>query len=40
MKNRGHVTGYAKLYKDATYSRAQETPRQIETRLAAAQRKP
>jgi hypothetical protein len=28
-----HITGYAKLYKDAEYSRALETPRQIEVRL-------
>jgi ParB-like chromosome segregation protein Spo0J len=28
-----HITGYAKLYKDAQYSRAMETPRQIEARL-------
>jgi len=28
-----YITGYAKLYKDAEYSRAMETPRQIEARL-------
>ena len=28
-----HVTGYAKLYKDANYSRAMETPAQIKARL-------
>jgi ParB-like chromosome segregation protein Spo0J len=28
-----HITGYAKLYENAEYSRALETPRQIESRL-------
>jgi ParB-like chromosome segregation protein Spo0J len=28
-----HITGYAKMFKDAQYSRARETPRQIEVRL-------
>jgi ParB-like chromosome segregation protein Spo0J len=28
-----HITGYAKLYANAEYSRAHETPRQIEARL-------
>lgn len=33
-----HITGYAKLYKDAEYSRSLESPRQIEARLKESER--